>query len=253
MPVFQDFAARCRFIMTQPSHPGNVGSACRALKTMGFTQLCLTAPRTPNILVHEDAIALAKSAQDVLQQTQVLDRLDAALAPVTLSFALTARHRDMGPTALNIRQAAELAQAHLTQHEQHQVAIVLGNERSGLSNQEVSLCHYICHIPANPEYSSLNVAQALQLAAWELRYALAESAPAPAAAEQPLLATQAQTEALLAHWQEALEAIGFLDPQHPKKLMLRMRYWLTRSHMSQEENQMLRGVCKQIIQSQKKL
>ena len=165
----------------------------------------------------------------------------------------------MGPNCLNIREASLLAKTHLAASSAHQIAVVLGTERTGLSNEQISHCHYICYIPANPDYSSLNVAQALQLAAWELRYALIEdqheiTAPQDATTNFPsplqdALAPQDKVEALLTHWQEALEAIEFINPKQPKKTMLKMRYWLMRSRLTQNECDMMRGVCTQILKN----
>jgi len=237
--------------MTQPSHPGNVGAAARAIKTMGFSELVLVEPRWPDIASRPEAVALASGASDVLAGARLCDTLEQALAPVTLAFALTARARDLGPPPCDIRQASRQARAHLDADPQAGVAIVLGTERAGLTNEQIGLCHRICHIPANPEYSSLNVAQALQLAAWELRYAMLESAGdampgQPAAAPrrpggQP--ATGEQVQALVEHWEQALVAVGFLDPAHPKKLMPRMRHLFSRSALTRDETDMLRGVC----------
>ena len=286
-----DIFARTRFIMLGTSHPGNVGSAARALKTMGFDQLVLAAPKDKDFLHHPEAIALASGAADVLERATICDSLSEALAPVTLSFALTARSRDMGPPALDIRHAALEAQSHLVSDQQAQVAIILGPERIGLDNEEISRCHRICHIPANPEYSSLNVAQALQLAAWELRYAygsvgvaqiegiqskkehvqaseeraMSEASvqwdPAQVMAHlaqengalsiNQALAPQAQVEAFIAHWQEAMIHLDFLNPARPKKLMPRMRYLFNRCHMTQEEVDMMRGVCTKILKLKK--
>ena len=286
-----DIFARTRFIMLGTSHPGNVGSAARALKTMGFGQLVLAAPKDKGFLQHPEAIALASGAADVLERATICDSLSEALAPVTLSFALTARGRDMGPPALDVRHAALEAQSHLVSDQQAQVAIILGPERIGLDNEEISRCHRICHIPANPEYSSLNVAQALQLAAWELRYAygsvgvaqiegiqskkehvqaseeraMSEASvqwdPAQVMAHlaqengalsiNQALAPQAQVEAFIAHWQEAMIHLDFLNPARPKKLMPRMRYLFNRCHMTQEEVDMMRGVCTKILKLKK--
>lgn len=286
-----DIFARTRFIMLGTSHPGNVGSAARALKTMGFDQLVLAAPKDKDFLHHPEAIALASGAADVLERATICDSLSEALAPVTLSFALTARGRDMGPPALDVRHAALEAQSHLVSDQQAQVAIILGPERIGLDNEEISRCHRICHIPANPEYSSLNVAQALQLAAWELRYAygsvgvaqiegiqskkehvqaseeraMSEASvqwdPAQVMAHlaqengalsiNQALAPQAQVEAFIAHWQEAMIHLDFLNPARPKKLMPRMRYLFNRCHMTQEEVDMMRGVCTKILKLKK--
>jgi tRNA/rRNA methyltransferase len=247
----QQAFSRVRFIMTQPSHPGNVGSAARAIKTMGFAELALVEPRLPDIAAQPEAIALASGAADVLERAPVYATLEEALAPVTLAFALTARVRDLGPPPCDIRQAADLAGAHLAENAQGCVAVVLGTERSGLTNAQIGLCHRICHIPANPEYSSLNVAQALQLAAWEMRYALLRDSGAAmlpvSTAQQPdpgaAPADGAAVQAFLAHWEEALVAVKFLDPTHPKKLMPRMRHLFSRQAPTRDEIDMLRGVC----------
>ncbi|MDM9560671.1 MULTISPECIES: RNA methyltransferase [Bordetella] len=243
--------SRVQFIMVQPSHPGNVGSAARAIKTMGFADLILVEPRQPDIASQPEALALASGAVDVLERARVCATLEEALAPVTLAFALTARVRDLGPPPCDIRQAAELARDHLSADGQARAAVVLGTERSGLTNAQIALCHRICHIPANPEYSSLNVAQALQLAAWEMRYALLAGAgaallPASAAHEPDpgaAPATGQAVQAFLAHWEEALVHVQFLDPAHPKKLMPRMRHLFSRCDLSRDEVDMLRGVC----------
>ncbi|OWT60125.1 RNA methyltransferase [Candidimonas nitroreducens] len=248
--------SRVRFIMVQPSHPGNVGSAARAIKTMGFHELCLVAPRLPDTTAQPEALALASGAADVLAQAQVVATLAEALAPVTLAFALTARPRLIGPPACDIRVAAGLAQEHLAGHPQGVVAIVLGTERSGLTNEDIELCQRICHIPANPEYSSLNVAQALQLAAWELRYALATGAALPLlpstaghpqAGDEP--ASNEKVQAFLTHWEQALVDVGFLDPRHPKKLVPRMRHLFSRNALSNDEVDMLRGLCTAMIKT----
>ncbi|AMD47227.1 RNA methyltransferase [Bordetella holmesii] len=237
--------------MVQPSHPDNVGSAARAIKTMGFADLVLVDPKMPDMTVQPEALALASGAVDVLERAHICATLEEALAPVTLAFALTARVRDLGPPPCDIRQAATLSREHLDNNPGGAVAIVLGTERSGLTNEQIGLCQRICHIPANPEYSSLNVAQALQLAAWELRYALLDGAGAtllpPSRAQQPdpgaQLASGEAVHAMLAHWEQALVAVDFLNPAHPKKLMPRMRHLFTRAALTRDEIDMLRGVC----------
>ncbi len=241
--------------MVEPSHPGNVGSAARALKTMGFSRLVLVNPRVADAVNHPDAQALASGATDVLASAQVCATLEEALAPVTLAFAMTARQRDLGPPACDMRRAAEHIRDHLAAHADGgaHAAVVLGTERSGLTNEQVALCHRICHIPANPEYSSLNVAQALQLAAYELRYALlgAQQLAVPGPRAEP--APGEAVEALLAHWEEALIAVGYLDPRHPKKLMPRMRYLFARAGLTREETDLLRGVCTAMIAQSRKI
>lgn len=252
-PLFE----RVRFIMVNPSHPGNVGSAARAIKTMGFHQLCLVSPQHPEINSDAQAIALASGATDVLAAATITDTLEQALAPTTLAFALTARARVLGPPACDIRQAAHISQEHLVQHP-GSVAIVLGTEKSGLTNADIALCQRVCHIPANPEYSSLNVAQALQLAAWELRYALASAQALPLLpttegehepGNDP--ATNEKIHAFLTHWEQAITDVKFLDPRHPKKLMPRMRHLFGRAGLTHDEVDMLRGLCAAMIKAAK--
>jgi len=247
---------RVRFIMVQPSHPGNVGAAARAIKTMGFGELCLVAPKCADITTQPEAISLASGATDVLACASIVPTLADALAPVTLAFALTARPRFLGPPACDIRVTAELAREHLDTVANGRIAIVLGTERSGLTNEDIGLCQRVCHIPANPEYSSLNVAQALQLAAWELRYALlvatgTSTIPVTDGKHDPGAepAEGARVQALMAHWTEALMWVKFLDPQHPKKLVPRMQHLFARSALSNDEVDMLRGVCTAMIKA----
>ncbi|MGE4338524.1 MAG: RNA methyltransferase [Pigmentiphaga sp.] len=247
-----DWFSRFDFIMVEPSHPGNIGSAARALKTMGFHRLLLVNPQVENALDDPAAIALASGAADVLQQAEVFPTLREALARSTLAFALTARGRDLGPPACDVREAALLACQHLESlpdaGEGPRIALVLGTERSGLTNAHIALCHRICHIPANPDYSSLNVAQALQVMAWEMRYALIAdrmASPAPGGYVPPAAppASGQAVQALLEHWERALVGVRFLDPQHPKKLMPRMHHLFTRVQLTQDEVDMMRGVC----------
>lgn len=252
---------RIRFIMVQPSHPGNVGAAARAIKTMGFSDLCLVAPENNKITTHPDAIALASGAADVLNKATITPTFTHALAPLTMAFALTARERVLGPPICDIREAASLCNSHLGTYPEASVGIVLGTERSGLTNEHIAQCQRICHIPANPEYSSLNVAQALQLAAWELRYALNSNEhtghrthPPPQSTHLNLtagaaLASQDKINAFQAHWQEALIKVQFLNLTYPKKLVPRMHHLFSRSQLTNDEVDMMRGVCTAMIKA----
>lgn len=244
--------------MVSPSHPGNVGSAARAIKTMGFSRLGLVAPKLPHMKTQPDAVALASGATDVLEQAEIFDTLSQALAPATLAFALTARARVLGPPACDIREAAVLGQRHLHTHP-GEIAIVLGTEKSGLTNEDIALCQRVCHIPANPLYSSLNVAAALQLAAWEMRYALATAQALPLLPSTEgeldpgsLPAPNEKIQAFLTHWEQAITEVRFLDPQHPKKLMPRMRHLFSRAAMSHDDVDMLRGLCTAMIKAARK-
>lgn len=250
--------SRVHFIMVSPSHPGNVGSAARAIKTMGFNQLHLVKPNNPNILQHPDAHALASGAQDILNNTQIHTDLANAIKDCTMVFGLTARPRALSTEPCDIRVAANLAKNEL-QHINAQIAFVLGTERFGLSNQELDLCQYTCHIPANPEYSSLNVSQALQLAAWEMRYALMvltgdELIPNTGGQLDPgnEPADNGKIGAMLEHLEQAMIAVKFLDPKHPKKLIPRIQHMFNRNHLTIDEVAILRGLCSAMIHTAQK-
>jgi tRNA/rRNA methyltransferase len=245
-----------RFVLVEPSHPGNVGAAARALKTMGFSRLVLVSPRVPHVQSDPEAIAMASGADDVLASAHVVPTLADALTGVHWSIALTARLREYGPPQWTPRAAAAVA------HEQAvhgEIALVFGNERTGLSNEDVERCSALAHIPANPAYSSLNLAQAVQVLAYELR---TEYLSADDVATRALVAAQAnqrqgepaaaraasdEIESMFTHLESALVAIEFLDPANPKKLMSRLRRLFARSGLEREEVNIVRGIAKHIL------
>ncbi len=236
-----------RFVLVEPSHPGNVGAAARALKTMGFSRLVLVAPRVPHVQSDPEAIAMASGADDVLASAHVVSTLGEALSGVHWSIALTARTREYGPPRLAPRAAAAHAR---TQVESGDIALVFGNERTGLANEHVEQCSALAHIPANPAYSSLNLAQAVQVLAYELRVAFLEQASEPAqqpAADTGALAQSDEIERMYLHLENALIALDFLDPRNPKKLMPRLRRLFARTSLEREEVNILRGIAKHIL------
>ncbi len=236
-----------RFVLVEPSHPGNVGAAARALKTMGFSRLVLVAPRVPHVQSDPEAIAMASGADDVLASAHVVPTLGEALSGVHWSIALTARTREYGPPRLAPRAAAAHAR---TQVESGDIALVFGNERTGLANEHVEQCSALAHIPANPAYSSLNLAQAVQVLAYELRVAFLEQASEPAqqpAADTGALAQSDEIERMYLHLENALIALDFLDPRNPKKLMPRLRRLFARTSLEREEVNILRGIAKHIL------
>ncbi len=236
-----------RFVLVEPSHPGNVGAAARALKTMGFARLVLVAPRVPHVQSDPEAIAMASGADDVLASAHVVPTLGEALSGVQWSIALTARTREYGPPRLAPRAAAAHAR---TQVESGDIALVFGNERTGLANEHVEQCSALAHIPANPAYSSLNLAQAVQVLAYELRVAFLEQASEPAqqpAADTGALAQSDEIERMYLHLENALIALDFLDPRNPKKLMPRLRRLFARTGLEREEVNILRGIAKHIL------
>lgn len=245
-----------RFVLVEPSHPGNVGAAARALKTMGFSRLVLVSPRMPHVQSDPEAIAMASGADDVLASAHVVPTLADALNGVHWSIALTARLREYGPPQWTPRAAAGAAREQAVHGE---IALVFGNERTGLSNEDVERCSALAHIPANPAYSSLNLAQAVQVLAYELRTAylsdgeatLAASAAAQVSAGQgePVgaRAPSDEIESMYAHLESALVALEFLDPANPKKLMSRLRRLFARSGLEREEVNIVRGIAKHIL------
>jgi tRNA/rRNA methyltransferase len=245
-------ASRVRFVLVEPSHPGNIGAAARAIRTMGFTRLAVVAPRHANYRDHPDAIALSTGAAEVLVQSTSHASLAEALVGVSTACAMTGYDREFGPPLLDIRSCARAA-ADAIRETGGEVAFVFGTERSGLTNEAILRCQVCCAIPADPEFPSLNLAQAVQVAAYECQLAL-RGTPAPRAEQrrfadsEPPAAIEA-LEALYAHLEEALVTIGALDPNEPKRLMPRLRRLLNRARPTQTEVDVLRGVTAAIIES----
>ena len=235
-----------RFVLVQTSHPGNIGAAALAIKTMGFHELVLVAPRFADALQQEEAVAFASGALDVLQHTRVVQTLEEALDGIQFAAALSARLREYSPPVLGPR---EFGQRLVTQPDVR-CALVFGSERYGLPNEAVLQCQALVNIPANPAYSSLNLAQAVQLLAYECRMAaLGEDTERPAIGFEGVPASAAQVEGMLAHLEQALVGLGYLDPSNPKKLMPRLRRLFSRAGLETEEVNILRGVAGHILQA----
>lgn len=230
---------RMRVVMVETSHPGNIGAAARAMKTMGLADLWLVAPRD---YPSAEATARASGADDVLARARVVDTLSEALADCTLVFGASARLRSLRWPQADARESAEQAVAELAAAPQARVALVFGRERTGLSNEELDLCHRLLHIPSNPQYSSLNVAMAVQIVSYELRMAALDGRHriGEELGEQPV--EQAEMERLYAHFEEALIELDFLDPDNPKHLMRRLRRLFNRIRPTRNEVNILRGI-----------
>ncbi len=231
-----------RFVLINTSHAGNVGATARAMKTMGFDDLVLVAPRWANVLNREETIQRASGALDVLKKARIVATLDEALDGMTHLCATAMTPRDFGPPALAPRQHFEqLSKVESTAGQG--VAFLFGSERFGMQNEDVYRCHVALSIPSNPQFGSLNLGAAVQVIAYEWRLALGgyEVQDAIAASE---LADAAQVAGMLAHWEQALVSIGFLDQQAPKKLMPRLNQLFNRSSLTQEEIHILRGIAK---------
>lgn len=226
-----------RIVLSHTSHPGNIGATARAMKTMGLSKLYLVNPK---FFPDSEADARASNARDILEAAQVCGNLTAALGDTFLAAALTARRRDLPHPAYSARQAA----AELVQHARHYpVALLFGRESAGLTAAEISHCQLTVQIPANPDYSSLNLAAAVQVMAYELRMALEESVTEPYPAPHlPEAASLQEIEGLHHHLEQVMIHSGFLDPEQPKHLMRRMRRLFARTRLEKEEVNILRGL-----------
>jgi tRNA/rRNA methyltransferase len=248
-----------RFILINTSHAGNVGAAARAMKTMGFDDLVLVAPRWPNVLNREETIQRASGALDVLKNARIVATLDEALDGMSHLCATAMTPRDFGPPTVAPREHFEalskgelpalLRQGLAGENDQNSgVAFLFGCERFGMSNDDVYRCHACLSIPSNPQFGSLNLGAALQVIAYEWRLALGAYAVQEATAT-PTLADAQQIAGLLAHLEQSLMTIGFLDPRAPKKLIPRLNQLLNRAGITLEEVNMLRGIAKSVDQS----
>lgn len=229
-----------RFILVETSHPGNVGAAARAIKVMGFSDLVLVAPRDRLVAQSAEAIAMASGATDVLHDSRVVDNLSQAIEGVDFLCATAMTPRDFGPPTVAPRELlGRIAGSG------HRVGFVFGSERFGLGNQDVYRCHASLSIPTAPGYGSLNLAQAVQLIAYDWRCALG-AWHVEARTAQPAFADAEALQGLLEHWQQTLEHIGFLDPAVPRKLMPRLNQLLNRAELRVEEIHILRGIARAI-------
>jgi tRNA/rRNA methyltransferase len=229
---------RLRVVLVRTSLPANIGAAARAMLTMGLTRLVLVAPRS---FPHADAIALAAGATSVLDAARVVATLDDALEGASLSIGFSARPRKFAGRVLPLREAAAEA---IGAARERDVALVFGTEMSGLSNDELARCSAVATIAANPGYASLNLAAAVQVAAWELRMAGEGGDVWRAPRFAP--ATHEDIEALYTHAARTLAALGFYDPQRPRRLLPRLRRLFGRTSLEREEVNILRGILARI-------
>ena len=261
---------KTRFILINTSHAGNVGAAARAMKTMGFDDLVLVAPRWPNVLRREETIQRASGALDVLENARIVATLDEALDGMSHLCATAMTLRDFGPPAaaprthfemllkselqMTVGQAPwphgdqNLAGGASTGVPQAGVAFLFGSERFGMTNEDVYRCHVALSIPTNPGFGSLNLGAAIQVIAYEWRQALGGFAVQDATAPRTL-ADAAQVAGMLVHWEQALTQIGFLDPAAPKKLMPRLNQLFNRAQLAPEEIHILHGVATAMIET----
>ena len=236
---------RIRIVLVQPSHGGNIGGCARAMKNMGLTRLVLVAPEE---FPGEEASARAAGADDVLAQAQVCATLDEAIADCHLVIGASARERRIAWPRLAPDEAARKIVAAAGQ----EVAVLFGRERTGLTNDELDRCQILVNIPANPEFSSLNLACAVQLIAYEIRCAaVTDDAATPANAAEMLgepLATSAEIQRFYQHLDQVMVESGFLDPNNPRLLTRRIRRLFNRVELTSNEVNILRGILSAVTQ-----
>lgn len=234
-----------RIILCRTSHPGNIGSAARAMKTMGFTSLYLVRP---NNFPSPESDALASGADDILRKAVVVESLEEALVGVNYTVGFTARKRELTQPHEDIRTTAKNL---LPVAEKHQVALLFGNETNGLSNDEVKHCQALSYIDANENYSSLNLAQAVQIACHEIR--MMTQLRLDNEINKTVLPDYVSHEVLngfFNHLETVLDGLGFLKKIQAERLMQRLRLLFNRSNMDKDEVNILRGILSEI---QKKL
>lgn len=228
-----------RIVLVATTHPGNIGSTARAMKTMGLNRLYLV---NPNLNPYRKAHELAAGAFDILQTAVICKSLPEALEGCHLVCGTSARARDLALSGLTPASCADLVSQ---QSDTTEIALVFGREHAGLTNEELLLCHYHLHIPSNPDFSSLNLAQAVQIIAYELRMRHLNPS-AKVETGQNTYATSNQIEQFYTHLEKVLIQIDFLKPSNPKKLLQRLRRLFNRAHLETTEVNILRGILTHI-------
>lgn len=223
-------------VLVNTTHPGNIGAVARAMKNMGLQQLYLVAPKT---FPHVKATARAAGADDILAKAIVVENLDEAIVGCGLVIGTSARLRSLPWPLLNPKQCAEKA---LFESQHTKVAIVFGREHAGLTNQELAKCHYHIHIPTNPEFSSLNVAAAVQVVAYELRMMMEQDISQPDKHFIDELATAEEVQFFYQHLERALKQIDFLKQTRSRRFMLRLQRLFNRARLEKTELNILRGI-----------
>ncbi|MAK73690.1 MAG: tRNA (cytosine(32)/uridine(32)-2'-O)-methyltransferase TrmJ [Pseudomonadales bacterium] len=236
-----------RVVLVNTSHPGNIGGAARAMKNMGLSELVLVDPeRFPD----PDAVSRASGADDVLANARIVATLEEAIADCSLVLGTSARDRRIPWPVLDPRESADKVLDQLEQVADAQIALVFGREDSGLTTDELQRCQYHVHIPSMPDFSSLNLAAAVQVLAYELRMQGLQREGAPTkmhkvettAVFNEIPATAGELEQFYQHLEQVLVEIGFHDPQKPRQLMPRLRRLYGRVHLNRMEMNILRGI-----------
>lgn len=227
-----ELLARVRIVLVEPQHPGNIGAAARAMKTMGLRELALVKPyRFP----HAEATDMAVGAADLLESAVLHPDLAGAVADCGLVVGASARLRSLPHNTCTPRELAP----RLAREVGGRIALVFGSERVGLSNEDLELCHELVSIPANPEFRVLNLAAAVQILCYELRLAAAAQL---AGAPEHVPVDQREMELFFAHLERVLVELKFLNPRHPRQLMRRLRRLYGRAAPNENEMHILRGI-----------
>jgi TrmH family RNA methyltransferase len=228
--------SRVRIVLINTTHPGNIGATARAMKVMGLSQLHLVTPKKfPNA----DATAMASGADDLLRYAAVHESLASAIDGCGLVLGTSARLRSLPMPQMDLRAAAESA---LSENEGQDIAVLFGREAHGLTNDEMQRCHQLVHINTNPDYGSLNLAQAVQVMCYELRMSACGGAGSVAAPTDWEPVDAGQMEMFYEHLAQTLLDIKFLNPDQPKRLMMRLRRLFNRARPDQNEMNILRGI-----------
>ena len=231
-----------RIVLINTSHPGNIGATARAMKVMGLQHLHLVSPKT---FPCSEATAMASGADDLLERAVIHDKLESALDGCSLVLGTSARLRSLPMPQMDLRSAAQSA---LSEHEGQSIAILFGQERAGLTNDEIHRCHQLVHVDTNPAYGSMNLSQAVQVMAYELRMAVIGGAGTTAPSDW-VPVDAGQMEMFFVHLEQTLLDIKFMNPDQPKRLMARMRRLFNRARPDQNEINILRGILTATQQS----
>jgi TrmH family RNA methyltransferase len=230
--VVNTLLPRIRIVLVEPQHPGNVGAAARAMKTMGLDDLALVRPQK---FPHKDATDMAVGAADVLERARIVPDLRQAVADCAYVVGSSARLRSLPHNTTTPRQLAP----RLAREIAGRIALVFGPERVGLSNEDLELCHELVSVPADPEFRVLNLAGAVQILCYELR--IAEEPGLPGAPEREPV-SQEEMDLFFEHLERVLVEIRFLNPEHPRQLMRRLKRMYARAAPDQNEMNILRGI-----------
>jgi len=227
-------------VLCRTSHPGNIGSTARAIKTMGFSKLTLVNPKQ---FPHPDANALAAGAEDILTNATVVNTIEEALRDSHIIIGFTARQRELSQEHKNIK---EITIGLKNESSQKKITLLFGNETNGLSNDEIKHCHTLGYINSNPNYSSLNLAQAVQIICYEIRMYLSEADEIIKPYKEIELVTHEIQNGFYLHLEKLLTEIGFLKKIQGERLMQRLRLLFNRTNMEKDEVNILRGILTDI-------